>query len=116
MLPARVSELRPRLRSSTARGVVLASLTMALLFGSSRAHAQVLADGRDAWTLLERHLVNRQLFEQIRADAQTFRLGRNLDPLAAAADVRIGTQQPLDGGAQSRFHGLYVLNTFGAVR
>jgi hypothetical protein len=86
-----------------------------VLLGAPAA-GDVLADGRDQWTLLDRHLVNRQLFEQIRADDQWFRLGRNLDPLAVAADARIGTQQTLDSGMQSRFHGFYVLNTFGAVR
>lgn len=80
------------------------------------ARAQVHADGRDAWTLLDRHLVNRQLFEQLHDDSQVFRLGRTLEPLTAAADVRIGTQQTFEHGSQSRFHGFYVLNTFGALR
>jgi hypothetical protein len=92
------------------------AVTGSLLLVSTTARAQVHADGRDAWTLLNRRLVNRQLFEQIRTPQQLHRLGRNLDAFAAAADVRIGTQQPVDKSPQSRFHGFYVLNTFGAVR
>jgi hypothetical protein len=95
---------------------LVAAVTGSLLLVSTTARAQVRADGRDAWTLLDRHLVNRQLFEQIRTPSQLHRLGRNLDAFAAAADVRIGTQQPIDKSSQSRFHGFYVLNTFGAVR
>lgn len=37
---------------------------------------RVYNDGRDAWTLLPQKLVNRQLFEQIRSDGQSFRMGR----------------------------------------
>lgn len=93
------------------------AVTGSLLLGSTAARAEVVrADGRDAWTLLDRHLVNRQLFEQIRTPTELYRLGRSLDPLAAAADVRIGTQQPVDESHQTRFHGFSVFNTFGAVR
>lgn len=96
---------------------LVVAVTGSLLLVSTTARAEVVrADGRDAWTLLDRHLVNRQLFEQIRTPSELYRLGRSLDPLAAAADVRIGTQQTVDKGTQSRFHGFSVFNTFGAVR
>jgi hypothetical protein len=77
---------------------------------------RVFADGRDHYTLLDRHLVNRQLSLQLDDDDQAFRLGRDWDRLALAADLAIGAQQTPDDSRQSRYHGYFLANTYGAVR
>ncbi len=86
--------------------------------GPARAdiYADIYADGRDAWTLLDRKLVNRQLFEQLATDGQEARLGRDLEMLAVAADGAVGYQQPAGDFEKTRFHGYYVLDTFVALR
>lgn len=75
---------------------------------------EMLADGRDHYTLLTQRFLNRQLPEQISADDQLFRLGRGWENAALAADASIGSQQTPQ--QQTRFHGFYILDTFSAVR
>jgi hypothetical protein len=94
--------------------VLIALVQIAAL--AARGSAQVFADGRDRLTLLDPHLVNRNLFEQLDVPAQDFRLGRGLHMLALAADVAVGTQASAFGEEKTRFHGYYLADTFGAVR
>jgi hypothetical protein len=72
----------------------------------SRAH--------DQYSLFDRRLVNRQLFEQL--EEQEYRLGNRWNRFAAASDLSIGTQQTFDDSPQSRYHGWYVADTFIAAR
>lgn len=71
------------------------------------------ADGRDPWSLLTPKLVNRELAAQLDDGP---RLGRSLGPVDLAADVFIGTQIPGLWEGQSRFHGNFVIDGYGAVR
>lgn len=76
----------------------------------------VYAEGRDPWTLLDRTLMNRQLFEQLRADVQNYRLGRDLDMFALAGDASVGGEIARRREELSRFHGFFVLDAFAALR
>ena len=79
------------------------------------ASAAVFNDGQDQWTLLERKLVNRQLFDQIDGAEQGHRFGRDMLPLAAAGDIGLGSQVPLPNSARTRFHGYYLLDSYLAL-
>jgi hypothetical protein len=81
--------------------------------GVAAASESVFADGRDNYTLLERHLVNRQLADQL--EDQPYRLGRASGRLTFASDLAIGTQQTLDAARQSRFHGYFLADLFAAT-
>jgi hypothetical protein len=74
----------------------------------------ILWDGRDAYTLLDRHPVDRQVLEQ--RDAQPERRIPAFDWFAGLADLSIGTQQAWTGGAQTRFHGYFVADTYWGAR
>jgi len=81
------------------------------------AEPEVVADGRDDWTLLYRHPVNHQLFEQLSASGNSYRLGPRRGVITALSDVSVGTQQVLDASSeQSRYHGWFLANTFLGVR
>lgn len=96
-------------------GVVAGALT-----GANDVHASepgVVADDRDQWTLLYRHPINRQLFEQLASPSDAYRLGPRQGLTTALADVNIGTQQALDGSTeQSRYHGWFLANAYAAIR
>jgi hypothetical protein len=77
------------------------------------ASEAVFADGRDDYTLLERHLVNRQLADQL--ESEPYRLGRSVGRFALASDVSIGTQQTIHAARQSRFHGWFLADMFAAT-
>ncbi len=76
----------------------------------------IYADDRDHFTLLDQHLLNRQLFLQLESDEQGFRLGRGWRSVALAMDGAIGGQMTTDGSRQSRFHGYYLADTYLALR
>ena len=91
------------------------------LAGSCRpapAHAAepLRFDGRDRYTLFDRHLQTRQLRLQLEQPGQGFRLTRDWEPFRAAGDVAIGTQQTYGHGEQSRFHGFAIADTFLSLR
>ncbi len=71
-------------------------------------------EAHDRYSLLDRRLVNRELFEQL--TAQDYRAGDQWTRFAVASDLSIGTQQTFDGAPQSRYHGWYVADTFLAAR
>ncbi len=96
-------------------GLVVAAQISALL-AAVPASAQVYDDGRDAWTLLPRKLINRNLFEQLEAPGQETRLGRGYVWFAVAADSTVSGQIPVSDAARTRFHGYFVLDTFTALR
>jgi len=101
--------------------MVLRSLSLALFMFLARAAfgqaaAEVVDDGRDAYTLFYRHPVNRQLALQLAAPGEEVRLGRNRGPLAFLADLSFGTEQVAHAGdQQARFHGYYIADTYWAV-
>src|SRR5687767_11175493 len=72
------------------------------------AEPALYADDRDRFTLLEQHLLNRQLFLQLESEQQAFRLGRRWQPLTLAVDASVGGQMTPGDDRQSRFHGYYV--------
>src|SRR5262245_7091182 len=60
------------------RGIGRVMCAFMLATHAARAQSEeVLLDGRDHYTLLDRHLVNRQLLLQLDSDAQAFRLGKD---------------------------------------
>jgi hypothetical protein len=81
---------------------------------SSTAHAAepLRFDGRDRYTLFDRHLQTRQLRQQLEQPDQDFRLTRAWEPFRAAGDVSIGTQQTYGYGSQTHFHGFAIADTF----
>jgi hypothetical protein len=81
------------------------------------ASERLILDGRDAFTLLDPHPLNHQLFLQLEQPQQAFRLGPRAGKLTALADVEIGTQQLLKSSdTQSRFHGWYAADMYAAYR
>jgi len=72
------------------------------------------SEAHDEYSLLDRRLVNRQLFEQL--ELQDYRQGNRWRRFAIASDLSIGTQQTFDDSPQSRYHGWYVADTFVAAR
>jgi hypothetical protein len=84
-----------------------------LLPCAAAASESVFADGRDSYTLLERHLANRQLADQL--EEQPYRLWRSSGRLTFASDLAIGTQQTLRAAQQSRFHGYFLADLFAAA-
>jgi hypothetical protein len=74
------------------------------------APPNIFWDGRDPYTLLDRHPVDRQVLAQ--RNAQPERRIPTADWLVALADLSIGTQQAWTGGAQTRFHGYFVADTY----
>lgn len=100
---------------SSLRARIVAAFFAGLAFASpARAETPIYWDGRDAYTLLRRHPVNRQVLEQ-----QALRPERALsisDRVAVLADLSIGTQQSLTGGPQTRFHGYFVADTYVGAR
>lgn len=80
------------------------------------ASESLVLDGRDAFTLLDSHPLNHQLFLQLKEPRQAFRLGPKDGYYTALADVEIGTQQAFDNAYAGRFHGWSVADTYAAVR
>src|SRR5258706_16042496 len=72
-------------------------------------------DGRDHYTLFDRHLQTRELRRQLEQPGQEFRLLRNHDRLWAAGEFSIGTQQTWDGGEQAHFHGFGIADSFASL-
>jgi hypothetical protein len=79
------------------------------------ASPEVVGDDRDQYTLLYRHPVNRQLFEQLAAPESAYRLGPREGFITALSDVTMGTQQ-VGNGTQSRYHGWFTADTYIGVR
>ncbi|HEX2875643.1 MAG TPA: hypothetical protein VHP33_30535 [Polyangiaceae bacterium] len=96
--------------------VVVASMASVLLTSSAHAADELPFDGRDRYTLFDRHLQTRQLSLQLEAPDQRFRVGRRWDALRAAGDVQIGTQQTYGHGEQTHFHGFAIADTFASMR
>ncbi len=96
--------------SLTCAGTVLAAPP------STASTPAIYSDGRDHFNLLDRRLVNRQLFEQLQRPEQWYRIGRNWDNVAFAVNGSTGSQQTPFGGEQSRFHGWYLLDSYAALR
>ena len=100
------------------RHLLLASaLAAAAQAGASVASAQEVPrfDGRDRYTLFDRHLQTRELRRQLEQPGQQFRLLRSDKRLWAAGDFSIGTQQTWDGGEQAHFHGFGIADTFASL-
>jgi len=99
---------------------MFASILVALMVSGGPVNGGIVgtvyADGRDAWSLQDQKLINRQLFEQLAHPSQEFRLGRDLAPVAVAADAGVGAQVALPGSVQSRFHGFFLLESYWALR
>ena len=77
------------------------------------------SDGRDHWSLLPQSPLNRQLHEQLKLPSEKTRLWQRPDSrFAFLADASTGGQQSLPGTGydQTRYHGFFILNSFGAVR
>jgi hypothetical protein len=98
-----------------ARAVSVGALAaLATQASEARADGPIFWDGRDPYTLLDHHPIDRQVVDQ--RTAQPDRLLPSSDRFAALADVGIGTQQPVLDGQQTRFHGWFVADTYlGAV-
>lgn len=96
----------------------LSILLILLIFGSVGHTNDIYRDARDNWSLMHKGLLNRQLPEQLNAPNQTFRYGKNLAPFSVAADASTGGQQSLPGTRydQTRFHGYFILDTYGSLR
>ena len=109
--------MRPRAGRSQIRAAVPIACLLAVASGGARASASdaVIDDGRDPFTLFYRHPVNRQLFTQLSAPDQDFRLGRDLGRVAFAADLSFGTEQTFGLTPQARFHGYYLADTYLAA-
>jgi hypothetical protein len=110
--------IMPRVQAIGLRVVqLIAFLAPLLALGSALASPPdvPIDDGRDHDTLFLRHPVNRQLAAQLAAADQDFRMGRDFDRWAFAADLSIGTEQTFESGGQARFHGYYLADTYFAV-
>jgi hypothetical protein len=106
-----------RLRLSARKIAVACALAASSRAGIVQASEPgVVADDRDEYTLLYRHPVNRQLFEQIAAPEYAYRLGPRSGSVTALSDVAIGTQQTLGSSSQSRYHGWFLADTYLAAR
>ncbi|MBN1610063.1 MAG: hypothetical protein JW940_25780 [Polyangiaceae bacterium] len=97
----------------TSRFLSVLGCVVVLLPREAAAAQSVFADGRDSYTLLERHLLNRQLADQL--EEQPYRLWRSAGRLTFASDLAIGTQQTLHAAQQSRFHGYFLADLFAAA-
>ena len=80
------------------------------------AAPDIVADDRDDSTLLYRHPVDRQLFEQMEDPGYAYRLGPRKGFITALSDVTMGTQQVLGASVQSRYHGWFLADTYVGVR
>jgi hypothetical protein len=102
----------------TQRGrIFIAGLTCCLALATpAQAVDQLRFDGRDPYTLLDRHLETSQLRLQLNQPDQRFRLWRGEQRFLFAGDVSIGTQQTYGYGAQTHFHGFAIADTFVTLR
>ncbi|OGQ89583.1 MAG: hypothetical protein A2289_20360 [Deltaproteobacteria bacterium RIFOXYA12_FULL_58_15] len=93
-------------------------LTLCVIQGAVNASTvgEVFNDGRDAWSLHDQKLMNRQLRKQIDNEDQSFRVGRDLGIVTVAADGGIGAQAAMPNSALSRFHGFFLLDTYWALQ
>jgi hypothetical protein len=87
-----------------------------VLAAPAHAAEHLRFDGRDPYTLFDRHLQTRQLRLQLEEPDQTFRLTRDWERFRAAGDLAIGTQQTYQHGAQSHFHGFAIADAFFSLR
>jgi len=77
----------------------------------------IYADGQDRWTLFDRKLSDRNLFEQLADDRQKTRLAKDFSPyVTGASDSQIGAQVGLENGQLSRFHGYFIFDTYMSAR
>lgn len=84
-------------------------------WGKPRDEPIVVADTLDRQSLFQRRFFNRQLFEQLKAPEQAFRLGRHWDAAAFAVDASVASTQVLSGEFV-RFHAYFLFDTFVALR
>ena len=88
----------------------------AIFFKPSTSREGVYQDGIDRFNLLDKKLVNRQLFQQLSDPRSAYRLGRGSDLLVWAANASVASQVAAGGSEQTRFHGAYILDTYAAMR
>ncbi len=105
--------MKRRVRT-VAVGAEAAATLLAVL--PAAAESPVFADGRDDYSLLDPHPVNRQLFEQQAEKEQSFRLARDEQKVTFMGDFSIGTQQLLRATDTSRYHGFFLADTYTAAR
>ncbi|MBN2718974.1 MAG: hypothetical protein JXX14_24215 [Deltaproteobacteria bacterium] len=80
---------------------------------------ELLHDGRDHWSLMDKSPLNRQLHEQLKSADQQFRLWQRPDSrFAFMVDASSGGQQSLPGTRfdQTRYHGFFIFDSYGSVR
>ncbi len=94
----------------------IAWLTWCLALGASARAEELRSDGRDPYTLFDRHLQTRQLHLQLKQPDQRFRQRSGAWSLLYAGDFSIGTQQTYGYGAQTHFHGFAIADTFVGLR
>lgn len=87
---------------------------VSLLPHTAAASESVFADGRDSYTLLDRHLANRQLADQL--ETQRYRLWRHSGRVTFATDLAVGMQQTIHAARQSRFHGYFIADLFAEAQ
>ncbi|MBN2527789.1 MAG: hypothetical protein JXR76_15475 [Deltaproteobacteria bacterium] len=79
----------------------------------------IYADGRDHWSLMDKSPINRQLHEQLQDSSQRTRLWQRPDSrFAFMVDASTGGQQslPETNYDQTRYHGFFIFDSYGAVR
>ena len=102
--------------------LILASIAASFVIAamSSLTHAnEIFMDGRDRWSLMDKSPLNRQLHEQLSSPSQSFRLWQKPDSrFAFMVDASSGGQQALPGTSfdQTRYHGFFIFDSYGAVR
>jgi hypothetical protein len=91
---------------------------LAIVLVALRVHAEpVLHDARDSYSLLDRHPVNRQLFEQLDTEEEKSRLTRDWEHVALLGDVSATNQFNLKlTDDKPRFHGYAIADTYASVR
>jgi hypothetical protein len=86
---------------------------------AATAHAEpvVFHDARDPYSLLDRHPVNRQLFEQLDSQEERTRLTRDWKHVALLSDVSAANQFNLNiSDVKPHFHGYAIADTYAAFR
>jgi hypothetical protein len=94
----------------------IAWLACCLVLGGPARAEELPSDGRDRYTLFDRHLQTRQLRLQLKQPDQRFRNRRGDRSLLYAGDFSIGTQQTYGYGSQTHFHGFAIADTFVSLR
>lgn len=78
--------------------------------------ARAFLDPRDPFSLHDRRLLNRKLFDQLARPEQAHRLAAGQDFALATGDLGIGTQVAWPDSTLAPFHGYFVLDAFTAMR